>query len=363
MKNHKAQLIPATFIKRLNRFVSLTKLNNREIQVYLPNTGRLSELALPGAKVLLLPSKGKYPYRILYIYYKKFPVMIDSSFSNILFADLLEKKAIDKLKDYELIKREPEYNNQRFDFLLKDKNNQDLYIELKSCTLAWNHIASFPDAISSRALSHVNSLAESRNGVLVFFILRNNIKSFIPNYHTDFEFYKAVKLNQKKIKLLAYSIDYDDNLNISELNSIPIKIPDVSPVGSYLIILYNSNEKKIETGRLGFLEFRKGYYIYTGSGMNNVFKRIARHKKKGTKKHWHIDYIKEQMKIIADIPIVKDYNIECQLSEWLNNSDGKPIDNFGSSDCDCASHLFYFKNNPLESYKFWDFVYRKRWKI
>ncbi len=355
-------MISAIFVKRHNRFVSSVKLDNKEIKVYVPNTGRLSELAIPGNKVLLIPSRGKYKYRLLYIYHNNFPVMIDSAFSNTLFRDILIQKRIPYLKDHELLRTEPGYKNRRFDFLLKDKNEKEYFIELKSCTLAWRRIASFPDAISSRASSHVEHLAEAGNGILVFFILHRNIKYFVPNYHTDFEFYIALKKNQSKIKILAYSIDYNGKFEITKINKVPVKIPDVKPTGSYLIILYNNKQKKIKTGSLGVLKFQKGYYVYVGSGMNNVFKRIARHRQKGTKKQWHIDYIKEEMKITADIPIVRNDNIECILPDMLISCEGIPVKNFGSSDCKCESHLYYFSSNPMETHKFWDHILKKRWE-
>jgi len=361
MNTNNKQLRSAIFIKRINRFISIVKLDNKEIQVYVPNTGRLSELAIRGNNVLLIHSSGKYPYKILYIYHNKFPVMIDSLYSNKLFSDLLMDGSIKELNEYRFIKREPAFHKHRFDFLMKDRDGMEFFIELKSCTLRWNHIASFPDAISTRASSHVNLLAETDNGILVFFILHNRIKYFIPNYHTDFEFYKAIKLNQNRVRLLAYSVNYDDDFNITELNIVPVKIPDVKPVGAYLIIFHNREKKQIKTGKLGLIKYVEGYYVYVGSGRNNVFKRIAHHKKSGRKKHWHIDYIKGHMKIISDIPIVRDDDIECQLSQWLNGIEGRPVFNFGSSDCRCKGHLIYFKDNPMDRHDFWDFIFRKRW--
>ena len=48
---------------------------------------------------------------------------------------------------------------------------------------------------------------------------------------------------------------------------------------------------RIRVGSLGVIEFKKGYYIYVGSGQTNLEKRIQRHKKKIKKVKWHIDYL------------------------------------------------------------------------
>ncbi len=48
-----ADLIPATFLSRPNRFVVLCKAQGRTLRAYLPNPGRLWELLLPNACLLL----------------------------------------------------------------------------------------------------------------------------------------------------------------------------------------------------------------------------------------------------------------------------------------------------------------------
>ena len=46
-------ITPATFIKRLNRFVATVSLNDAVETVHVKNTGRCRELLLPGAEVFL----------------------------------------------------------------------------------------------------------------------------------------------------------------------------------------------------------------------------------------------------------------------------------------------------------------------
>jgi len=353
--------IKAVFKKRINRFVSQVLIDNRTEEIYVPNTGRLSELAIPGNEVLLIPSAGKYRYRLLYIYHNNFPVMIDSARSNSLFPELLHNALIPELKDDFIIKSEPAHQNHRFDFLMKGKNGE-YFLELKSCTLAYKDIASFPDAVSARASAHIELLASTGNGKLFILILHSRIKSFVPNFHTDFHFYETLKKYSKVIEILPYSVEYDSSYNIVRLNKVSLIIPDVKPSGIYYIILWNNKDRVIECGSLGNLKFKKGYYIYSGSGKTNIFKRIEHHRKKKNKKHWHMDYITAEMKAAADIPIITDKYTECSLAEILAGNQGEPVKNFGSTDCKCFSHLHYFEDNPLEKSWFWDTVLKLRFE-
>ncbi|MFW6137618.1 MAG: GIY-YIG nuclease family protein [Spirochaetota bacterium] len=61
--------------------------------------------------------------------------------------------------------------------------------------------------------------------------------------------------------------------------------------GSYVMILKNTADRTIQVGKLGMVHFRKGYYVYVGSGMGSLHKRVARHYRACKKMHWHIDYL------------------------------------------------------------------------
>jgi len=109
--------------------------------------------------------------------------------------------------------------------------------------------------------------------------------------------------------------------------------------GSYILILKLERDKKIKIGFLGYINFKKGYYFYCGSGKKNLHQRIERHKRKNKKTFWHIDYLREKSKYISAITF--DKLSECQLAEKLKKITEGSINNFGSSDCKCKTHLFY----------------------
>lgn len=106
----------------------------------------------------------------------------------------------------------------------------------------------------------------------------------------------------------------------------------------------NLDKKDVTIGKLGSYFFRKGFYVYVGSAKRNIQSRIERHLKIDKKLRWHIDYLRPFLEIVE----VKTYSGdegECQLFHRLmkENSGSIPVKGFGSSDCKCSAHLFYFR--------------------
>lgn len=114
--------------------------------------------------------------------------------------------------------------------------------------------------------------------------------------------------------------------------------------GSYCLIINQENDSEIEIGkRLRKINFDKGHYVYVGSAMNSLEARLNRHLSDEKKIHWHVDYLLKQTEITDIIYNESTRRIECELSQYLSTkTDG--IKDFGCSDCDCESHLYYFKN-------------------
>ena len=117
--------------------------------------------------------------------------------------------------------------------------------------------------------------------------------------------------------------------------------------GIYTLIIKLSKKKEIKIGRLGTFVFPKGYYVYTGSAQNGLEKRINRHLSSEKKLHWHIDYLLCYAKVIKVVRYV-GRNDECELNNVTRQSTGATqiVKKFGSSDCNCVTHLYYFENIP-----------------
>ncbi|MBQ6511813.1 DUF123 domain-containing protein [Methanobrevibacter sp.] len=115
--------------------------------------------------------------------------------------------------------------------------------------------------------------------------------------------------------------------------------------GCYCLIINLDKTSKIKIGKLGKINFNRGHYVYVGSAMNSLTARINRHLSEEKKLHWHIDYLlkNENAGISEVIYNVSGKKIECELSQEISQK-SNGIKDFGCSDCECESHLYFFKN-------------------
>ena len=115
--------------------------------------------------------------------------------------------------------------------------------------------------------------------------------------------------------------------------------------GCYCLIISMKKSEKLCIGNLHQdYNFKKGWYVYIGSAMNSLIPRIKRHLSDDKRMHWHIDYLLDgENSEIRDVLFnVSDKKIECDLASIISK-DGEGIPKFGCSDCNCNSHLIYFK--------------------
>ena len=107
--------------------------------------------------------------------------------------------------------------------------------------------------------------------------------------------------------------------------------------GCYVLISKVEKHMLVEIGKLGAMQFKKGFYAYVGSAMNSLEMRILRHLSAEKKFHWHIDYFLAKAKIVEIW--YKEAGEECKVASVLSSCSS--IKGFGCSDCACDSHLFY----------------------
>jgi Uri superfamily endonuclease len=115
--------------------------------------------------------------------------------------------------------------------------------------------------------------------------------------------------------------------------------------GVYQLLIYLPKPVGLQIGKKGRFRFPKGYYVYTGSARKGLNARVQRHLRKEKKRFWHIDYLLDHASI-KRIFLFPDLRAdECSLSEkMLKRPEAKVIvPKFGASDCDCATHLVFFK--------------------
>jgi|Deesub1362B_J571_1020462.scaffolds.fasta_scaffold00061_2 sugar fermentation stimulation protein A len=348
----------ALFIDRPNRFTIVCKKDNRYIKAYLPNPGRLWELLLPGRRVFIKRSSGKsrlLPYTVWAVEKNGHPVLLHTHYTNTVAEELILNRLIPGLEEFSIREKESRYANHRFDFLLENRKSKRVFLEVKSCTLFGSRIAMFPDAVTKRGRSHIETLANIGGGVL-FVVHSPEVDFFLPEFHTDPEFSKSLYENRHKLFISAVALRWSESLSYTKVK--PLRIPwyiyekEAEDRGSYILLIRVDNSKRIRVGSIGSIHFRRGYYLYVGSAMGSLSTRINRHLRKKKPLRWHIDYLVKEADYIKALPIRMLEPLECLISEAIRETADDSIKGFGTSDCRCESHLYWMKKNPIMNEKF-----------
>lgn len=350
--------ISGLFLERKNRFIVTAMVNGKEKLCYLPNPGRLWELLIPEETELMLvenTNSQKLSFTVLACKKDNKWVLLHTHLTNKVIKFLINNDILSVYNSFKVISEEVRVHNSRFDLLLEN-GAEKLYLEVKTCTLFGQKIAMFPDAVTERGRKHLielKNLAERGTKASVLFVVMNpDIEYFIPAYHIDYEFAKAFVAVKDMIDIRAIALNWDSSFTF--VNSVKeLKIPfsfiekALNDSGVYMLVIFLEKAELITIGHREERHFQPGYYVYVGKAKKGLFKRIARHRRKLKKVHWHIDYFLNRAKVIRDLPIITDKDIECTLASHLSKISDDLIPHFGSSDCYCPSHLFYFKENPI----------------
>lgn len=120
-----------------------------------------------------------------------------------------------------------------------------------------------------------------------------------------------------------------------------IKLSNIMNARTYTLLIYNTKDTKIHIGRLGILDFTRGFYVYFGSAKKNIIPRIKRHLLNNKKKFWHIDYFLSSKGVQIREIWTSPKEQECQMAQRFLERGYPYIEKFGSSDCRCWSHLFF----------------------
>lgn len=204
------EITEASFLERPNRFIARVELEDGRIEtVHVKNTGRCSELLLPGARVFLDRPAGvnrKTTYDLVAVYKKEMLVNMDSAAPNKAVREWLESGK--GFQNTTLVRPETKFGNSRFDFYM-EAGKEKIFIEVKGVTLERDGVVLFPDAPSERAVKHVQELMEARKkgfrAAVLFVVQMKGVEYFIPNADTHPAFAKALKeAKEAGVELYAY---------------------------------------------------------------------------------------------------------------------------------------------------------------
>ncbi len=110
--------------------------------------------------------------------------------------------------------------------------------------------------------------------------------------------------------------------------------------GTYALLVHVPYELALKVGQLGTVEFKRGYYVYVGSALGGLSARVRRHLRDRKKIHWHIDHLLLHTRAMDVVAARGKRRKECAVAAEIGKHLSS-VSGFGSSDCDCTSHLFY----------------------
>ncbi|MCC7262543.1 MAG: GIY-YIG nuclease family protein [Candidatus Latescibacteria bacterium] len=120
--------------------------------------------------------------------------------------------------------------------------------------------------------------------------------------------------------------------------------------GTYVLLLHLPAEDAIRVGRLGRVELPAGFYAYVGSalGPGGLKARLRHHQGQPARSHWHIDYLRRATHLVQIWISAQKVRREHDWAHLLSQVCGAvPVAaGFGTSDCDCCTHLFWWAEAP-----------------
>jgi sugar fermentation stimulation protein A len=186
-------LITGRLIRRYKRFLADVRLDDsgEVITAHCPNTGAMLGCREPDSPVWLSESENpRRRYRHTSELVESAPgvlVGIHTGRTNRLAAEALAQGLLDDVVAIRSLKREVTLADLgcRIDFLVEAVDGPDCYVEVKNVTAAVEKgVALFPDAVSERAVRHLDSLValvgRGHRAALCFCVQRSDVDAVRP---------------------------------------------------------------------------------------------------------------------------------------------------------------------------------------
>lgn len=209
-----APLVEGRLQRRYRRFLADVETPAGVVVAHCPNTGSMLGCAAPGSRVWLRPAAGakrKLAYTWELVECAGTLVGINTARANRLVEEALARGRIAGLRGYNLVRREARYDGRasRCDLLL-EKDGRRCFVEVKNVTAAVDDgVALFPDAVSERALRHLNEMIRAvragHRAVLVYCVQRADVTEVRPADGIDPAYGRALRQAQARgVEVLAY---------------------------------------------------------------------------------------------------------------------------------------------------------------
>ena len=222
-----ANMMPAIFLSRPNRFIAHVQMDGHTEVVHVKNTGRCRELLPAGAQIWCQKSDNparKTKYDLITVKKGERLINMDSQAPNIAAGEWLRSGGLGAA---EQIRAEVKHGDSRFDFAFW-LNGKQCFLEVKGVTLENDGICAFPDAPTERGTKHLRGLAEAAKegyGAYVLFVIQMADVNYLhPNDLTDPEFGRALReaaANGVSVLAMDCSVTVDSMVIRKE---VPVKL-------------------------------------------------------------------------------------------------------------------------------------------
>ncbi len=221
-------------MERVNRFVVRVDLDGRDVRAHLPNTGRMTELLVPGHVVYLTPAPPnqgrKTAYDLTLVEYAGTLVSVDSRLPTVVFREAVDAGVLAGFEGYSVDRAEVTLGESRIDLLLSGSEGL-CYVETKSVNLVEDGRALFPDAPTERGRRHLGELADAvasgHRACAVFVVQRGDAVEMAPYREADALFGEAL---DRAVELGVEARAYRCRVTTEEISikgSIPVRLGSV----------------------------------------------------------------------------------------------------------------------------------------
>lgn len=226
------ELLRCRIIERKNRFAVKVFLKDSIEECLLTNTGRLKDIIFAGNEALCL--KIENPKKLKYVLVgtkvnKDEYTLVDTRLQTKCFEISQTKGFIPWLKGAILFKKNFKTGSSLIDYLYK-KNDEEIFIEIKSAVLFNSSFSMYPDCPSLRGRKHVEELIkiaeQNKKPMLVFIAAHPLAKAFKPNKEGDPILSEKIKeAHEKGVEIHAIQIVLKENGDVMLINpDLPINL-------------------------------------------------------------------------------------------------------------------------------------------
>ena len=230
----KLNVVPCTFLERLNRFVALVEVNGERKKALVTNTGRLKEFMVSGGRVFCTHKTcGKTDFVL--VAFEDLDgkgAVIDTRTQAKAFERAVELNVIPWLRDCRIKRKEVTVGKSRLDYLFECPDGE-IYAEMKSAVLRGGErgeYAMYPDCPSVRGRKHIKELIELKKAgrrAMIFFIgAMPGVERFKPYKRGDPEIARLlVEAKEEGVEIRALSISLlPDGRVVLERPSLEVEV-------------------------------------------------------------------------------------------------------------------------------------------